>query len=57
MLLEVLAELDDRVEGVGSLDSVGVVGDDDGLSGLEGDKALLALVLVLVLACDERGNI
>ena len=57
MLLEVLAELDDRVEGVGSLDGVGVVGDDDGLNGLEGDKALLALVLVLVLAPDERGYV
>ena len=57
VLLQVLAELNYGVEGVGSLDGVGVVGDDDGLNGLEGDKALLALVLVLVLAPDERGYV
>lgn len=49
MLLQVLAELNYGVEGVGSLDGVGVVGDDDGLGGLEGDDALFALELLLVL--------
>jgi hypothetical protein len=43
VLLQVLAELNYGVEGVGSLDGVGVVGDDDGLGGLEGDDALFAL--------------
>ena len=43
VLLQVLAELDDRVVGVGSLDAVGVVGDDEGLCGLEDDDAFLAL--------------
>lgn len=42
-LLEVLAQLDDRVEGVGRLDRVGVVGDEEGLCGLVGDDAFLAL--------------
>jgi hypothetical protein len=42
-LLEVLAQLDDRVEGVGRLDRVGVVGDEERLCGLVGDDAFLAL--------------
>jgi hypothetical protein len=42
-LLEVLAQLDDRVECVGRLDRVGVVGDEERLCGLVGDDALLAL--------------
>lgn len=42
-LLEVLAELDDRVEGGGRRDGVGVVGDEKRLGGLVGDDALLAL--------------
>lgn len=45
-LLEVLAQLDDRVEGVGRLDRVGVVGDEEGLCGLVGDDAFLALPCV-----------
>jgi hypothetical protein len=47
VLLQVLAELDNRVVGVGSLDTVGVVGDDEGLCGLEDDDAFLALCVVL----------
>jgi hypothetical protein len=47
-LLEVLAELDDRVEGVGRLDRVGVVGDEEGLCGLVGNDAFLALRRVSV---------
>jgi hypothetical protein len=42
-LLEVLAQLDDRVECVGRLDRVGVVGDEERLCGLVGDDALLTL--------------
>jgi hypothetical protein len=42
-LLEVLAQLDNRVVSVGCLDSVGVVGDEEGLGGLEGNDAFLAL--------------
>jgi hypothetical protein len=42
-LLEVLAQLDNRVECVGRLDRVGVVGDEERLCGLVGDDALLAL--------------
>jgi hypothetical protein len=45
-LLEVFAKLDDRVEGVGRLDRVGVVGDEERLCGLVGDDALLALSCV-----------
>ena len=44
VLLEVVAELGDRGEGVGRLDGLGVVSDDDGLAGLEGNNTLLALV-------------
>jgi hypothetical protein len=55
VLLQVLAELDDRVEGVGGLDAVGVVGNDEGLCGLEYDDAFLALCCVsLPSAC--RGD-
>jgi hypothetical protein len=49
-LLEVLAQLDDRVECVGRLDRVGVVGDEQRLCGLVGDDALLALGSVSVCA-------
>jgi hypothetical protein len=48
VLLQVLAELDDRVVGVRGLDAVGVVGDDEGLGSLEDDDAFLALCAVLV---------
>jgi hypothetical protein len=48
VLLQVLAELDHRVVGVGGLDAVGVVGDDEGLCGLEDDDTFLALCVVLV---------
>lgn len=43
VLLQVLAELDYGVEGVGGLDGVGVVSDDDGLGSLESDDALFSL--------------
>jgi NAD/NADP transhydrogenase alpha subunit len=42
-LLEVLAQLDDRVVCVGCLDGVGVVGDEERLCGLVCDDADLAL--------------
>jgi hypothetical protein len=52
VLLEVVSELNDRVESVGSLDVFIVVGNDDGLTGLEGDNALFALLcLEPILAC------
>jgi hypothetical protein len=51
VLLQVLAELDDRVVGVGGLDAVGVVGDDEGLCGLEDNDAFLALCCVSVSEC------
>jgi hypothetical protein len=54
VLLKVVSELNDRVESVGSLDVFIVVGNDDGLTGLEGDNALFALVSLSVFAPDER---
>jgi hypothetical protein len=42
-LLEVLAQLGDRVEGVGGLDLSRVVSDEERLGRLVGDDALLAL--------------
>ena len=41
--LEVVCELHDGVEGVCELDFLGVVGDEDGLCGFDGDDAFLAL--------------
>jgi hypothetical protein len=43
VLLQVVAKFSYGVEGVGGLDSVGVVSDDDSLGGLEGDNTLFAL--------------
>lgn len=48
-LLEVLAQLDDRVEGVGRLDRVRVVGDEERLCGLVDDDTFLALRVVSLL--------
>lgn len=45
-LLEVLAQLNYRGVGVGSLDGIGVVGDEERLCGLECDDAFFALLLV-----------
>jgi hypothetical protein len=42
-LLEVLAQLGDRVEGVGGLDVSRVVSDEERLGRLVGDNTLLAL--------------
>jgi hypothetical protein len=53
VLLQVLAELNYGVEGVGGLDGVGVVSDDDGLGSLECDDTLFALELLLVLVYCE----
>lgn len=52
-LLEVLCQLDDRVEGVGGLDRVGVVGDEEGLGRLNGYDAFLALWSLLAFCCLE----
>jgi hypothetical protein len=49
-LLEIFAQLDDRVEGVGRLDRVGVVSDEERLCGLVGDDAFLALACVSIAA-------
>lgn len=57
VLLQVLAELNYGVEGVGSLDGVGVVGDDDGLGSLESDDALFSLGLLSVLEHLMVGNV
>ena len=62
VLLQVLAELDNRVVGVGGLDAVGVVGDNEGLCGLEDDDAFLALCCVSISArcsdwCDDAPSL
>jgi hypothetical protein len=45
-LLEVFAQLDDRVVGSGRLNRVGVVGDEERLCGLVCDDAGLTLLVV-----------
>jgi len=57
VLLQVLAELNYGVEGVGGLDGVGVVRDDDGLGSLESDDALFSLGLLSVLEHFMVGNV
>lgn len=55
VLLQVVSKLGDGGESVGSLDGFGVMGDDDGLAGLEGNDALFALVLQSVPNGRGRG--